>query len=194
MIAFPDYRDRLWYPGLSSVLVSIAFPFAFPCLGVFPFFFTYHWILFVHFWRWPTTNLLYPGFGPAQGHSVPWGGVICRSWLVIIFLYKIFLWTYPDDFSCVYVVGFVRFHAESWSGCNACVVGCHGEGVLQLEQVTMYLVAHTCIVVCVLAFLPHVKKDYRYSPNSSLLASFFHWQCTSWVGFGCRENFIEEFY
>src|SRR6218665_1306811 len=26
---FPGYLDWLWYPGLSSVLVSIAFPFAF---------------------------------------------------------------------------------------------------------------------------------------------------------------------
>jgi len=34
---FPGYWDWLWYPGLSSVLVSIAFPFCLPYLGVSPF-------------------------------------------------------------------------------------------------------------------------------------------------------------
>src|SRR6218665_1677659 len=29
LVGFPDYRDWLWYPGLSPVLVSIALPFAF---------------------------------------------------------------------------------------------------------------------------------------------------------------------
>src|SRR6218665_3689211 len=44
---FPDYY-WLWYPGLSPVLVSIAFPIAFhiPVL-LYPLFFTYHWISFV---------------------------------------------------------------------------------------------------------------------------------------------------
>src|SRR6218665_2290508 len=45
---FPDYWDWLWYPGLSPVLVSIAFPFAFHIWMLFhPLFFTCHWILFV---------------------------------------------------------------------------------------------------------------------------------------------------
>src|SRR6218665_1758819 len=44
---FPDYY-WLWYPGLSPVLVSIAFPIAFHILVLFyPLFFTYHWISFV---------------------------------------------------------------------------------------------------------------------------------------------------
>src|SRR6218665_250123 len=45
---FPDYKDWLWYPGLSPVLVSIAFPFAFHISVLFhPLFFTCHWISFV---------------------------------------------------------------------------------------------------------------------------------------------------
>src|SRR6218665_1836308 len=41
---FPGYWDRLWYPGLPSVLVSIAFPFAFHISVFFHSLFTCHWI------------------------------------------------------------------------------------------------------------------------------------------------------
>ena len=34
---FPGYWDWLWFPGLSPVLVSIAFPLRLPYLGVFQF-------------------------------------------------------------------------------------------------------------------------------------------------------------
>src|SRR6218665_2335794 len=60
---FLGYRDWLWYPGLSLVLVSIALPFAFH-ISVFFYslFFNCHWISFVYFlWWWylhPTTNPL----------------------------------------------------------------------------------------------------------------------------------------
>src|SRR6218665_67607 len=47
---FLDYRDWLWYPGLSPGLVSIALPFALPFLDVFySLCFTCHWISFVYF-------------------------------------------------------------------------------------------------------------------------------------------------
>src|SRR6218665_150805 len=50
---FLGYWDCLWYPGLSPVLVSIAFPFAFhTSLFFHSLFFTCHWISFVF--------LLYP--------------------------------------------------------------------------------------------------------------------------------------
>jgi len=48
---FLGYRDWLWYPGLSPVLVSITLPL--PYLGVFySLFFPCHWISFVYFLRW----------------------------------------------------------------------------------------------------------------------------------------------
>src|SRR6218665_3223344 len=45
---FPSYRDWLWCPGLSSVLVSIALPFAFHT-WCFPFVLICHWISIVFF-------------------------------------------------------------------------------------------------------------------------------------------------
>src|SRR6218665_1877809 len=46
---FPAYWDWLWYPGLLSVLVSIAFSLRLPYLSVFSIhcFFTWNWISFV---------------------------------------------------------------------------------------------------------------------------------------------------
>src|SRR6218665_3619796 len=45
---FLGYWDWLWYPGLSSVFLSIAFPFAFHILVFFySLFFPCHWISFV---------------------------------------------------------------------------------------------------------------------------------------------------
>src|SRR6218665_2467911 len=45
---FPGYWDRLWYPGLPPVLVSIAVPFAFHISVLFHLlFFACHWISFV---------------------------------------------------------------------------------------------------------------------------------------------------
>src|SRR6218665_4023851 len=46
---FPGYWDWLWYPGLSPVLVSIAFPFAFHISVSHSLFFLCHWISFVCF-------------------------------------------------------------------------------------------------------------------------------------------------
>ena len=49
---FSGYWNWLWCPGLSPVLVSIAFPLAFhTCISVFfhSLFFTFHWVLFCLF-------------------------------------------------------------------------------------------------------------------------------------------------
>src|SRR6218665_1120399 len=43
-----EFQDWLWYPGLSPVLMSIAFPFVFHISVLFhSLFFTCHWISFV---------------------------------------------------------------------------------------------------------------------------------------------------
>src|SRR6218665_3046734 len=87
---FPCKWDWLWYPGLSPVLVSNASPFSFhiwvfsihsssPAIG-------FHSSIF-HSGSTctsPPTLLLYPGLGPAQGHSRPRGGV--RYYLLIIIM------------------------------------------------------------------------------------------------------------
>src|SRR6218665_2616071 len=45
---FPSYWDWRWCPGLSPVLVSIAFPFALhTCTWCFPFALIFHWISIV---------------------------------------------------------------------------------------------------------------------------------------------------
>src|SRR6218665_508093 len=60
---------QLWYPGLSPVLASIAYTFAFHISVFFhSLFFTCHWNSFVYFSRWrylhPATNPPpLPGFG-----------------------------------------------------------------------------------------------------------------------------------
>jgi len=48
LVEFPGYQDWFWYPGLSPVLVSIAFPFAFHISVLFrSLCFTCHWSSFV---------------------------------------------------------------------------------------------------------------------------------------------------
>src|SRR6218665_32693 len=70
---FPGYWDRLWYPGLSPVLVSNAFPFAFHIWVFFhSLFFTCHWISFVYFSQWRYLHLAtnppsVPGLGVGTG-------------------------------------------------------------------------------------------------------------------------------
>src|SRR6218665_3598171 len=55
---FLGYRDWLWYPGFSPVLVSIALPFCLPYLDVFySLFFTCRCVSFVYFLRWRYLHL-----------------------------------------------------------------------------------------------------------------------------------------
>src|SRR6218665_3777369 len=75
------YWDWLWYTGISQVLVSIAFPFAFPSPSIsqcFPFpllHLSLDFICFFSRWRYLhlTTNPPpLPGLGIGTCHSGPW--------------------------------------------------------------------------------------------------------------------------
>jgi len=81
LFEFPGYWDWLWYSLLLPELVSITFLFAFhisvfsihsssPAIG-------FHLSIFHSggIFTLSPTLILYPGFGPAQGHSGPRGGV-----------------------------------------------------------------------------------------------------------------------
>src|SRR6218665_1763777 len=73
-----EFLGWLWYPGLPPVLVSNAFPFAFPYLGVFPFPLLH---LPFNFIRVSSLRLMYlqPSVDPSLTHFL--GEFQARDWL-----------------------------------------------------------------------------------------------------------------
>ena len=133
----PHYRwvsrldwDWLWYPGLSSVLVSIAFPYAFHISVFFhSLFFTCHWISFVFLlygWRICTHSV-----DPSLTHFLgefPGMGLALVPMLCIYIIYPHIYIIYISLFS-----NLNNSHTSSLTTPPCTSIECHGVAVTWTE-------------------------------------------------------------